>query len=84
MHGHLETMKWLFEHGCSIHDRNNDGDSCLSLASMNGELETLKWLLEHGSSIHEKNNDGYSCLLLVSMNGQLENNEMVVKTWMFN
>ena len=34
MNGQLETLKWLIENGCSIHDRKNDGISCVLAASM--------------------------------------------------
>ena len=70
--GHLETLKWLIENGCSINDRNDDNESCLMLASMEGHLETVKWLIENGSSINERDDNEYSCLLRASMGGHLE------------
>ena len=34
MNEQLETVKWLIENGCSIHEKDEDGYSCLLLASI--------------------------------------------------
>ena len=70
--GHLETVKWLLENGCSTNERNEYGNTCLLLACSNGQLETLKWLIDNGCSINERNNENYSCLLLAAYTGHLE------------
>ena len=61
--GHLETIKWLIENGCSINETDLYGNSCVLLASSSGHLETVKWLSENGFSIHERNKDQSNCIL---------------------
>ena len=83
--GRLETVKFLIENGCSIDEKDRNGNTYLLLAAAEkytdsyiyhapnkGQFETVQWLLESGCSIHEKNNDGYSAMLVIALNGNLE------------
>ena len=39
---HLDTLKWLREHGCPW------DENVTAVAAENGHFEMLKWLHEHG------------------------------------
>ena len=41
-----KTVKWLFENGCDINERNECYETSLMVAAANGHLETVKWLVE--------------------------------------
>ena len=56
MHGHLEVMKWLFNHGGAQGDiqKQDRSDSPLCVALELGHFEVVKWLILNGSfSTHD-------------------------------
>ena len=70
--GHLETLKWLIDNGCSIYEKNHDDETCSLIASRYGQLEILKWLLRNGCTMDATNYSGNTCLLMAAEYGQLE------------
>ncbi len=66
IHGHLEVIKYLVEHGADIHAED---DYALRLAGLNGHLDILKYLVEHDADIHA---DDDAALGWASLKGHLE------------
>ncbi|RFU28312.1 hypothetical protein B7463_g8022, partial [Scytalidium lignicola] len=66
VNGHLEVVKFLYEHGADadIHASNKDGWTPLNAASSNGHLDVVKFLYEHGadSDIHTTSKNGWTLL----------------------
>ena len=62
--GHLELVKWLVAHGCSVTHSTQYGDTALLLACYYGHTHIAKWLLDNGASITEC--DMNECTPLIS------------------
>ena len=44
--GHLETIKWLYEHGANVDGATRRGQTALHLAARSGHFEVCRWLVE--------------------------------------
>ena len=77
-YGHLEMVKWLSEHGCSIHEQNHEKSNCILQASKLGNIETIQCLMEQGCSLQDANMYG-TCIMNASI---YENEETVI--WMLS
>jgi len=72
--GHLETVKWLLQHGdAQITETNKSGNTALLLAAAYGHLDTVIWLLSKDSSakISETNMLGSTPVLMAAYHGQI-------------
>ena len=67
--GYTKTVEYLFKHGVSLSEKNNNSNTALMLAAYHGHMETVEWLLGHEASLSEKNNNGDTALLLATYNG---------------
>jgi len=72
--GHLETARYLAEHGADIHAAANNGSgyNALTAAVTAGHTEIVQWLLERGLDPNYRYGPGYSPLLAAAANGHLE------------
>ena len=52
--GHLEVLKWAWEHGCPWDIFNNLGWDCCAPAAFGGHMEVLKWLRKHACPWNEQ------------------------------
>jgi ankyrin repeat protein len=66
IHGHLEIIKYLIEHGTNIHANN---DVALRFAAANGYLEVVKYLHQNGADIATDDN---LALIWAAENGHRE------------
>ena len=62
----MDIFKFLIENGCDVHEKSNDGDSCIVLASSKGHLEIIKYLIINGADINVANSDGQTVLIFAS------------------
>ena len=68
----LDLLKVLVARGISVHEKTEDNETCLLIASANGNLDIVKYLLENGSDIHEKTNGGHTSLSISSKTGHID------------
>ena len=62
-HGNLEIVHSLLQHGMSIDDRTNNGETSLYLAAERGYVEVVTCLLENGADVNVTNHIGSSPLI---------------------
>ena len=60
--GHLDTVKWLLDNGCSLEDKNYEKSNCILQASRGGNIPMIQWLLHQGCSLQDKNKFG-TCVM---------------------
>ena len=57
-HAPIQTLKLLYEKGCSLKDRNNDNDLPIHYAALNNHVEAVDWMLSvDGTLINDKGDD---------------------------
>ncbi|KAN0129857.1 hypothetical protein V8E53_012329 [Lactarius tabidus] len=59
--GHLESTKWLLNHGADVNSQKKDGWTPLHLAGDN--LEACRLLLEHNAEVDSRDNEGLTPFL---------------------
>jgi ankyrin repeat protein len=59
-----DTGLWdrLFELGCQVEDRNDDGQTALIYAATYGNHDAVKYLLARGAKLQAKDGEGKSAL----------------------
>ena len=68
--GHVETVKYLLEHGSSVSAINDlNGNTSLSYAAMNGFHESCNYLLLKGAQVDIENKLLQTPLMLAAKNG---------------
>jgi ankyrin repeat protein len=72
--GHLQTARFLADHGADLHAvaSNGTGYNALTAAVAAGHTEIVRWLLERGLDANYRYGPGYSSLLTAAANGHLE------------
>ena len=68
----LDLLKVLVARGISVHEKTEDNETCLLIASANGNLDIVKYLLEKGTDINEKAFNGDTSLLLATFDGHFD------------
>ena len=58
MQGYMDTALMLMEHGASVTEKDNKGNTPLLGACIEGHTDIALMLIEHGASLTEKTNDG--------------------------
>jgi len=70
--GYIDIVKYLLENGGDINDKNNQGSSCILLASCKSNLEMIKYFVnEKGLSLQEMDTKG-TCIMAAARNYQYE------------
>ena len=69
--GSSSGARWLIQHGASINQRDDNGNTALHHAAANGQISIAQWLLQYGASIKETNFQGLTALHAAANNGQL-------------
>ena len=77
LNGHLEVIKWLYDHGGKddVTKADNFSQTPMYAASLNGHLEVIKWLYDHGGKyqdVTKANNFSQTPMYVASLNGHLE------------
>eukprot|EP00919_Chromeraceae_sp_WS-2016_P032722 GHVR01077237.1.p1 GENE.GHVR01077237.1~~GHVR01077237.1.p1 ORF type:complete len:116 (+),score=14.66 GHVR01077237.1:649-996(+) len=70
--GHVNVMEWLHENGVDLDDKDNDGDTALSIASNFGRLDAVKWLHDKGASLDTQNEIGRTPLMIACSLGNIK------------
>eukprot|EP01006_Ploeotia_vitrea_P055523 TRINITY_DN68004_c1_g6_i1.p1 TRINITY_DN68004_c1_g6~~TRINITY_DN68004_c1_g6_i1.p1 ORF type:complete len:400 (-),score=34.04 TRINITY_DN68004_c1_g6_i1:86-1285(-) len=72
--GHIQTIQVLLDHGSSLEETNDDGWTCLLIATANGEFDAMQWLVEqqHCNPQKEMNNGGMTAIHWAAHNGHLD------------
>jgi len=64
-YGHLDTVRWLFNHGADMNARGLRFGA-LQIAANNGHLLICQMLIEHNADIHSRTDNGMSPLHLAA------------------
>jgi ankyrin repeat protein len=70
--GSIPVMEYLLSNGCSLVQRNENGDEPIGLAAFNGHLELLKWLALKGCSLDTIDNSGETLTMAASLRGHID------------
>jgi hypothetical protein len=77
--GHLETAKWLYSVGVSVHAVNYFEETALTLACEYGDLSVVEWLYQMGLGVRTPNAIGQTPMMLACIVGNLK-----LVRWLFH
>ncbi|EGR31618.1 hypothetical protein IMG5_106000 [Ichthyophthirius multifiliis] len=74
-----DMSDYLIQQGANLHQKNNEGNTILHIASFLGNLEALKFCLEKNVNINDQNNKGDTAILYAIIKQNIEIIQFLLK-----
>lgn len=78
-HGHSALVAWLLDHGASVKEVGQEGESPLMMASFHGHDEIVRLLLAQGASVRYRTDNGWDARGYAKLGGHATTQEIIAQ-----